>query len=269
MKAKFVREVINEGYGQKDLIRLEDIRTKSAGDHDKELSLANTQANIIKNAVKAKARAEAAEEVFGVSSDISQIFHDRARELGGEYVQSRASKGSLVPVKSAPAKGEKLEREFKKETLLPSERIGYTPAEDEGGGFSRGGGEGSVYQKLGIGRYSKAPETTSEVNYSPYSILPLGSVDIGSGESKYFNIYDTYDGTAEVWKTPSGKYRLIFTSDNEPAGTIGLKSNFRHDQTLQEMTRDGMWEMVDYVPVKQMKELIRVYGNSMFGYTYK
>ena len=276
MKAKFVEEALNEAYGQKDLVRMQDIQTKSAGDRDKELSLASTQAKIIKNAVKAKARAEAAEEVFGAGSEISQIFYDRASELGGDYVQAKASRGSLAPVVAAPKKGEKLEREFKKHSMLPSERVGYKAAEEEGGGFTKGGftkpgeQEGSVYQKLGLGRFANAPETSDEVNYSPYSILPIGSVDIGSGECKYFNVYEEWpDSTAEVWKTPSGKYKLLFTSGSKPIGKIGMKSNFRHDQTWNEMTRDGMWKMVDYVPVKDLQELLRVYGKSMFGYTYK
>ena len=270
MKARFVKDSLFEGYGQKDYIRMTDIQTKADGDPEKELSLATTQAKIIKNAVKAKARAEAAEEVFGADSEIAQIFHDRAAELGGDYVQSKASKGSLAPVKAAPGKGEKLEREFKKNTILPSERIGYKPAEEEGGGFSRGGGEGSVHQKLGIGRYANAPETTDEIDYEPSSVLSIGSVDIGSGESKYFNVYDTWpDSTAEVWKTPNGKYRLVFTSGDSPMGKIGLRGNFRNDQTWQTINKDGYWEMVDYVPVKDLKELIRVYGKSMYGYTYK
>lgn len=269
MKAKFVKETLNEAFGQKDIVRMQDIQTKSAGNHERELSLATTQANIIKNAVKAKARAEAAEEVFGVDSDIANIFHDRARELGGSYVQSRASKGVLAPVKGPKVKGEKLEREFKKKHILPSERMGAVTADEPGGGgFSR---TGDVFKDIGIGRYAQKPETTDEVRYRPSSILPIGSVDFGSGECKYFNVYETWpDSTAEVWQTQGGKYKLIFTSGSSPFGKIGLKSGFRHDQTWNDMTRDGLWEMVDYVPVKDLSELVRIYGkSSMFGYTYK
>lgn len=274
MKAKFVKEVLNEAFGQKDYVRMTDIQTKSAGDHEKELSLASTQAKIIKNAVKAKARAEAAEDVFGPGSDIAQIFYDRASELGGDHVQARASRGALAPVKGPAKKGEKLEREFKKHSMLPSERIGYKPAEEKGGGFSRGGftkpgeQEGSVYQKLGLGRAANAPETSEETRYRPAAIASIGSVDIGSGESKYFNVYDTWpDSNAEVWKKDNGRYVLIFTS-GEP-GKIGLRSAFMNDQSWAEMTRNGLWKLVDYAPVKDLQELIRVYGKSMLGYTYK
>ena len=195
MKAKFVKESLNEEFGQKDYIRMTDIQTKSAGDHDKELSLATTQAKIIKNPAKAKARAEAAEEVFGAGSDIAEIFNERAKELGGNYVKAQASKGALAPVKGPKIKGKKLEREFKKHLILPSERTNQSNA-DEGGGFSK---FGDVFKGTGIGRYAQKTKTTNEINYSPYSILPIGSVDLGSGECKYFNVYETWpDSTAEV-----------------------------------------------------------------------
>lgn len=259
---------VNEAYGQKDLVRMEDIKTKAAGDEDKEIQLATTQAKLITKGPKAAARAEAAEAVFGPDHIVAQIFREKASELGASV--GKASKGALAPVKAPPRKGEKLEREFKKRNLLPSERIGYKPAEDEGGGFSRGGGEGSVYQKLGIGRFSKAPETSNEMRPRPASIASIGSVDIGSGESKYFNVYDTWpDSTAEVWKKPNGRYVLVFTSGSEPIGKIGMQSEFRNDQSWQELTRDGYWKMVDYVPIKNLDELIRVYGKSLLGYTYK
>jgi hypothetical protein len=99
--------LVNEGFGQKDQVRMSDIKTKAAGDHDKELRLASTQAAIIQDAGKAQARAEAAEEVFGAGSDIAEIFHNRAVELGGKYVRSTASRGTLAPVKSAVGKGKK------------------------------------------------------------------------------------------------------------------------------------------------------------------
>ena len=108
MRAKFV----NEGYGQKDYVRMEDIKTKANGDHDKEISLATTQAKIIQDAGKAQARAEAAEKVFGARSDISQIFHDRAVELGGSHVVGKASKQVLAPVTGPVEKGQKIERKF-------------------------------------------------------------------------------------------------------------------------------------------------------------
>jgi len=88
-------ESINEEFGQKDLIRMRDIKTKANGDYDKEIMLARTQANKITNPGKAKARAEAAEEVFGKRSDIAYIFHARARDLAGSNVRGEPSPGMI------------------------------------------------------------------------------------------------------------------------------------------------------------------------------
>ncbi len=262
MRAKLVLE----GFGQKDQVRMLDIKTKSAGNHEKEISLARTQANIIQDPGKAQARAEAAEQVFGAGSDISQIFHDRAVELGGSGVRSKASKAVLAPVVAPVGKGEKIERKFKTQYILPSERVGAAkPEEKGGGGFQRGNSE--IFKHLGIGRYSEA--TAPEVGgkrLSSSSILPIGRVNFGTGESQYFNVYDTYSGTAEIWKDDNKNFKVVFTSGKTPLAKLNDYREFRHDQTLQRM---GEWILVDYVPVAEMKELIRVYGGSLPGYTYK
>jgi hypothetical protein len=269
MKNKLVSESLEELfeiYGSKDLVRMQDIKTKAAGDHEKEIKLATTQAKIIKDAGKAKARAEAAEEVFGPGSDISQIFGDRAIELGGSYVSAKPSAGNLAPIKAPKEKGGSYEREHKTKFILPSERLGYSNAEEEGGGFSRG--SGSITQKLGIGKFSKPPETTNEISHSPASILPIGFINFGTGESKYFNVIENNpNGNMEIWKDLNGKYKAILTSGSP--SKIGLKRPFRHDQTWQPISRDGMWELVDYVSTNKLHELIRVYGNGAYGYVYK
>lgn len=259
MRAKFV----NEGFGQKDLVRMQDIKTKAAGDHSKEISLATTQAKIIGDAGKAQARAEAAEQVFGAGSDISQIFHDRAVELGGSGVRSKASKAVLAPVVGPVGKGEKIQRKFKTQYILPSERVGAARAE-EGGEFKR---RGEIFKQMGIGRFSEAsaPEIGGK-RLSQASIASLGRVNFGTGESQYFNVYDTYDGTAEIWKDQNGNFKVVFTSGDKPLAKIQDYREFRNDQTW---ARIGEWTMVDYVPVKEMKELIRKYGGSLPGYTYK
>lgn len=262
MKAKFVNDFMFEAYGQKDLTRMQDIRTKAAGDEEKEIQLASTQARLISKGPKAAARAEAAEAVFGSDHPVTQIFRDRASELGASV--GMASKGALAPIKGPADKGERLEREWKKGKILPSERLGGEDVES-GGSFGR---SGDPFQKLGIGRFAKPPETSSE--YHPYSasILPIGWVDVGSGESKYFNVYETWpDSIAEVWITSEGKYRLIFTS-GEPQLKIGQRRNFKHDQTFQNIGRN--WKFIDYLPVKDLMELVRVYNRNKFpGYTYK
>jgi hypothetical protein len=264
MKAKTVSESLYEAFGQKDLVRMEDIRTKAGGDEAKELALAQTQAKLIGKAEKAAARAEAAEKVFGPDHPVTLIFSDRAAELGGGRTRGQASKGVLAPVKAPAGKGERLEREFDRKKLLPSERIGGEDVES-GGSFSKGG---DAFQKMGIGRFSRPIETSNKHSYNEISILPIGWVDIGSGESKYFNIYETWpDSIAELWVTSDGKHRLIFTS-GEPRLKIGQTADFRHDQTWKEIGR--YWKFIDYLPVKDLMELVRVYGKNKFpGYTYK
>jgi hypothetical protein len=267
MKAKFVRESLNEEYGQKDLVRMQDIKTKAAGNVDQEIALANVQAKLITKAEKAAARAEAAQEVFGSGSPVAQIFGDRAKELGGNYVHAVASKGTLAPVKAAVGKGEKLERGFKTKYILPSERIGHVSAEEEGGSFSRGGG--SPLQKMGLGKFATPPETSTE-RLSVGYILPIGRVDLTTGKAQYFNVYDTYKGIAEVWEDSRHNKKIVFTASDKPHAKIGNRRMFAHDQTGRPISNDrGSWTFIDYVPTHEMKELVRVYGASLPGYTYK
>lgn len=102
-------------------------------------------------------------------------------------------------------------------------------------------------------------------------ILPIGSVDLETGECKYFNIYDTWDGTVEVWQVKrwggtDNKTKLVFTAGDEPIEGIGQVRDFVHDQTGARM---GTWQMIDYTRVKDMRGLIPLYGRKIFGYTYK
>ncbi|MFA5152664.1 MAG: hypothetical protein WC554_08910 [Clostridia bacterium] len=261
---------INEDFGQKDLIRMQDIKTKADGNHDKEISLATTQANIIQDAGKAKARAEAAEQVFGSGSDIAQIFSDRAIILGGSYVKSVASPGAIAPVVGPKIKGEKLKREFKKNYIMPSERI-KQPASTislnkPGSGFSRGLDPKAA---MSTGIYADSPEIGGEYHYRAAAILPLGKVNLGTGESPMFNVRKTWEdeGTVEVWQARDGKRKLIFTSGDKPGDKINDTRNFKHDQTGGMIGRN--WKLVDYAPLKELQELIRLYGSSLSGYTYK
>jgi hypothetical protein len=268
MRAKTIAEILNEGFGQKDLVRMQDIMTKSDGNHDKEISLATTQANIIKDAGKAKARAEAAEEIFGVASEIAQIFHDRAKELGGSYVTSKASNSVLAPVTKPKEKGEKLERKFQTNFVLPSENIAAIDKTDnQTGGFTRGL---DPKASMRTGAYADMPEIGGKRISGPHFILPLGRVNLGSGESKFFNVHTTWDdeGIVEVWKsTWDNKYKLIFTSGDKPYRKLHDVGDFKHDQTWAIIGRD--WMLVDYVPLAKLSELIRKYGSSLPGYVYK
>jgi len=98
------------------------------------------------------------------------------------------------------------------------------------------------------------------------SILPLGTVNLQTGSSKYFNIYTTWDdGTVEVWETPKNTKVLVFTAgkSHQKPGTI---QQFYHDQTFRVY---GRWTFIESIENVKMKTLIPKYGKSLLGYTYK
>lgn len=106
------------------------------------------------------------------------------------------------------------------------------------------------------------------------AILGIGKVNLKSGRCKYFNIYETYDGTVEVWKAgpegastevPGCGYKLVFTAGTS-SRKPGQREQFHQDQTgrsLPSMT------FVKAVPVKDMASLIEEFGNKLSGFTYK
>lgn len=262
MKAQKVYEnILNEAYEPKDLKRIQDFSKKSEGVFDREVSLAQQMAKTLKNIDKAIGRAEAAAEVYGGWNEIVEIFYNKAKELG--YV--------------GPPPAERL-KILKEKPILGS--------------------------KLSANK--KYKRSYKKINYwKGNPILPIGKVDLRSGESKYFNVYDTWnnEGTVEVWrdnkgintkyldtdkyKEPTGignilkpkskeeierqkrqyfNYKLIFTSGDKPLHEIGEKRSFYHDQNGNII---GNWEMVDYVPLEYMRELILPYGKKLSGYVYK
>ena len=108
-----------------------------------------------------------------------------------------------------------------------------------------------------------------EGSYGSSSILPLGKVDLITGKNSLLgNIFDNYDGTAEIWQARAlvgGKYKIVFTSDKNPDKKKGERETFYHDQTRREF---GTCELVDFARVKDMKKLAK-YGKVLNGYTYK
>lgn len=271
MKAK----TISEAYEPKDLKRVRDFRIKSGGDFEKEVALARRMANTLTNVDKAIGRAEAAAEVYGGWNEIVDIFYDKAKELG--YTGPPPAE-RLEVLKEKPILGSK----------LPPEQRYKRP---ERSGFKNTRWKGSSWEGN--------------------AILPLGKVDLRTGDSPMFNVYDTWlddpdddGGIVEVWRDNKGidtshiepipqkpatsglgsilkpkpaeeiekqkrqffNYRLVFTSGNEPMHQIGDYANFYHDQNGNHI---GHWEMVDYVPLKHMKELILPYGKKISGYVYK
>jgi len=255
-------ESLTEAYEPKDLKRVKDFAKKSGGNFEKEVALARQMANTLSNVNKAIGRAEAAAEVYGEWNDIVQIFYDKAKELGYE----------------GPVPGKRLEVGI----VLGSKFV-----------------KEKQYKNKIRERY-RSPRGGNPV-------LPLGKVDLRTGKCEHFNVYDTWnnEGTVEVWRDNKGmntshldvsnqkvastgiasllkpkskeeielkmrqyfNYKLVFTSGNTPLHEIGEKDNFVHDQNGNMIGRN--WEMVDYVPLKHMRELILPYGGHLSGYCYK
>ncbi len=77
---QFTNSKMNESYTFKDKKRIEDIITKSIGQPEKEIQLAQRMCNLIKDPTKAMARAEAAKDLG--KFELAKIFLDRVEELG-------------------------------------------------------------------------------------------------------------------------------------------------------------------------------------------
>ncbi len=269
MKAKFVFETLQEAYEPKDLKRVQDFAKKSGGDLQKEIALAERMAKTLTSMNKAIGRAEAAAEVYGGWNEIVEVFYNKAKELG--Y--------------TGPPPGERLEKGPVLGSQLPREQQ-YSIKRPKGPGFrgpnNRFGRGGSWHGK---------------------SILPIGKVDLRTGDSKFFNIYDKTDSTIEVWRDnkgidtthidkpiephqtgigsilkPKGKeeidkekrkyfnYKIVITSGSNPLHQIGDFDSFHHDQNGGNI---GHWEMVDYVSLENARELSLSYGGKLSGYVYK
>lgn len=230
---KYFTDVLFE-YSSKDKMRINDIIRKSNGNTGRAKLYAKTMCKLIRNPDKARDRYDAAKEILGNDHPVTIIFRKRVVDLSGE--------DSLkTPVAS----------QGKDEALNP-------PASQ---------------RKKGV-KYFKGKHVfkmSDRDNASP--ILPVGAVNLKTGKCKYFNIFDTWDGTVEVWLTnpeswsnKKESYKLVFTAGDTPYGGIGAHNGFQHDQTRRFLFNATM---VDYTRVKDMAALIPLYGKTIGGYTYK
>lgn len=100
-------------------------------------------------------------------------------------------------------------------------------------------------------------------------ILPLGSIDLKTGDSKYFNVYETWgeDTTYEIYKIEGKpKVKIVATAGTTPHGKIGDYKSFQHDQTGR-FIFEG--EMIDFAVGTDLKNKMAQYGKKISGYTYK
>jgi hypothetical protein len=99
------------------------------------------------------------------------------------------------------------------------------------------------------------------------SILPLGKINLKTGNSKYFNVYDTWGegSTYEVYQIPGG-LRIVATWGKTPLCKMGENRSFCHDQTGRYLFQGTL---IDFATGTDLKKLAEKYGNSISGYTYK
>jgi hypothetical protein len=117
-----------------------------------------------------------------------------------------------------------------------------------------------------------------------YSILSLGSLNVNTGKSKYFNVYDEWkDSTAEIYKDVTknypgsnnpDKFKIVFTSGSLPIknrdGSVpkaGDKRDFKDDQRGTPLFQG---EFVESCPIGELKTVAGKLGiKSCTAYTYK
>jgi hypothetical protein len=99
----FVLEgLVLEAASSKDIQRIQDIVTKSNGDENKMLNLANTMCKLITDKNKALDRALAADQILGADHPVTKTFADRAAALGIDVTKSFAS-AKVLPGSQRPS----------------------------------------------------------------------------------------------------------------------------------------------------------------------
>lgn len=225
-----VSVLIESNFDKKDSERIIAILSKSDGDMGKAAKKAAAMAKSIKDPAKAERRYQAAKSLLGVDHPVTQEFLKGIGAIDAKAVDvNKNTLGKLGSKSGRRGEG----RDFKMRQMSMG---------------SRGGGRIKSYG-------------------SP--ILPLGTVKFATGDSKTFNVIDTWGDengtTAELWKTTEGKYRVIFTSGDGPIYKIGTRASFDHDQRMTHMF-DA--ELIDWVNIGDL-QLLEKYKKSAPGYVYK
>lgn len=104
------------------------------------------------------------------------------------------------------------------------------------------------------------------------SILGLGTINLKTGKSKYFNVYDTWgeNTTYEIYQVPTAGeqpvYKIVATSGTKPLSNVGERVSFKHDQTGRFLFNG---KMIDFATGTDLKLLATKYKNNISGFTYK
>lgn len=108
----FILESLVLEASQKDVQRVQDIITKSAGNDAKMLTLTNTMCKLITDKNKAFDRAMAADQILGTEHPVTKAFLDRATALGMDVAKSVASNKTLPGSKRTGDEAFKTSRQF-------------------------------------------------------------------------------------------------------------------------------------------------------------
>jgi hypothetical protein len=100
------------------------------------------------------------------------------------------------------------------------------------------------------------------------AILPIGRINLLTGSSKYFNVYDTWgeETTYEIHQADDGGVRIVVTSGATPIAQPDKMNKFEHDQTGRHIFYG---EIIDSAKGTELKKLVDKYGKSLSGYVYK
>jgi hypothetical protein len=101
-----------------------------------------------------------------------------------------------------------------------------------------------------------------------FSILPLGKINLETGKSKYFNVYETWeeDTTYEIYEVSENNFKIVATSGKEPLNKLGEFRDFKHDQNFRYLFSG---KMIAFAVGSDLKKVASKYGKSIAGYTYK
>lgn len=114
----------------------------------------------------------------------------------------------------------------------------------------------------------ESDKTTSGAPRRPAAILSIGTLSMKTGNSKYFNVHETWGDTStyEVWQLDHKKYRIVITSGKKPTSDIGDRSLFKGDQSGRDL---GGGVLVDWGHAKDLKDMAKVYGGTLPAFVYK
>lgn len=191
----FILESLVLEASQKDVQRVQDIITKSAGNDAKMLTLTNTMCKLITDKNKAFDRAMAADQILGTEHPVTVAFLDRASALGMDIAKS------ITTSKVLPGSKRTGDDQFKSTRTF------------SGGYKGRGAAIlpcGSINLQTGKNKYFSIRD-----QYQTNSTLEVWKTD--------------------PWVEREAGYKIVITSGSTPIYPIGTKGYFAHDQTGRDL----------------------------------